>query len=211
MRTQSGRYVWLETLAQPIVDETGVVTQLQTSSRDVTERIDLLTRLEYEANHDLLTGLPNRKNSFCNGLTRSWLNALVLGNFARFLFLDLDRFKVINDSLGHLVGDQVLVAIAQKLKNHLTSRSTVARLSGDEFIILLEQMQTQAEAQGLAEQLLAEFGHPLSLADWDIFISASIGIVGGASQLSSGGRYATRCRDCSVSSQKLWQVVLHPV
>ena len=88
----------------------------------------------------------------------------------------------------------------------------MARLSGDEFIILLEQMQTQAEAQGLAEQLLAEFGHPLSLADWDIFISASIGIVVGPASYQAGGRYATRCRDCSVSSpKKLWQVVLHPV
>jgi len=195
MRTQSGRYVWLETLAQPIVDETGVVTQLQTSSRDVTERIDLLTRLEYEANHDLLTGLPNRKQ-FLQRLDQVLAERSSAGQLCAILFLDLDRFKVINDSLGHLVGDQVLVAIAQKLKNHLTSRSTVARLSGDEFIILLEQMQTQAEAQGLAEQLLAEFGHPLSLADWDIFISASIGIVVGPASYQAG---ADMLRDAEIA------------
>ena len=87
----------------------------------------------------------------------------------------------------------------------------MARLSGDEFIILLEQMQTQAEAQGLAEQLLAEFGHPLSLADWDIFISASIGIVVGPASYQAG---ADMLRDAEIAlyrAKKLWQVVLHPV
>jgi diguanylate cyclase (GGDEF)-like protein/PAS domain S-box-containing protein len=195
MRTRSGNYVWLETLAQPIINKTGVVTQLQTSSRDVTERINFLARLEYEAHHDMLTGLPNRKQ-FLKGLDQVLAECSQAEQLCGILFVDLDRFKVINDGLGHQVGDQVLVAMAQKLKAHLPPQASMARLSGDEFIILLERMHHPQEAITLAEQLLAAFGHPLSLKDWEIFISASIGIVVGPASYLTG---AEMLRDAEIA------------
>lgn len=195
MRTKSGSYIWLETLSQPIVDESGTVTQLQTSSRDVTERIEFLSRLEYEAHHDMLTGLPNRKQ-FLQRLDQVLAERAKARQLCAILLLDLDRFQVINDGLGHQVGDQVLVAMAQKLTAHLTSQAMMARLSGDEFVILLELIQNAAQAQSLADRLLQEFGYPLSLGSWDIFISASIGIVVGPGDYLFG---AEMLRDADIA------------
>jgi diguanylate cyclase (GGDEF)-like protein len=185
MRTHTGRYVWLETLTQPIVDEAGIVTQLQTSSRDVTERMEFLSRLEYEALHDTLTGLPNRKQVLqCLDLRLTERADEDL--LCAVLLLDLDRFQVINDGLGHQVGDQVLVAIARKLEAFLPAPAMMARLSGDEFVIVLKQMRTTDQARALAGRILKELDYPLSLGDWDIFISASIGLVIGPGHYQSG-------------------------
>jgi len=177
IRHKSGKYIWFETLSKPILGIDNQVVKLQTTSRDVTERIQAQQRLRYDALHDQLTGLPNR------GLLTERLELAI--NRARrldsynyaVLFLDLDRFKVINDSLGHLAGDQLLTIVAQKLKKHLRDIDLVARLGGDEFVILLEDVVNVEQVIHVTERILADIQTPLSINSSDVVISTSIGIV----------------------------------
>jgi len=174
--TKSGDYQWLETLSKPIFNESGKLIHLQTTSRDVSERISFQDQLRHDALHDELTHLPNRN------LLRERLE-LVLKRAKRHpelqfavLFLDFDHFKVINDSLGHIVGDQLLINIAEKLIALTREIDLVARLGGDEFVILLEDIDGPDDAVDVAERILEELRSPLSINDKEIFISASIGI-----------------------------------
>jgi diguanylate cyclase (GGDEF)-like protein/PAS domain S-box-containing protein len=181
MRHRAGHYAWFETLIKSIVDETGTVVQLQTTSRDVTERVRIQRQLEYAAVHDALTGLPNRK-LLMERLEAAIARAKSAGDYQfAVIFLDLDRFKVINDSLGHLAGDQLLIAIAQILQSTLKPSDLAARLGGDEFIILLEEIpQIQAAIDATAELFLA-LQTPLLLEGREIYTTASAGIVLGTS------------------------------
>jgi diguanylate cyclase (GGDEF)-like protein/PAS domain S-box-containing protein len=145
--------------------------------RDITERSRAEERLRYYALHDTLTDLPNRVQ-FMNHLHRAVERAE--GNdFARFavLFLDLDRFKVINDSLGHAVGDKLLVAIAEKLSSCVRPGDIVARLGGDEFTILLNRTGDQDEVAAVAERLQARISEPFKIDNYEVFTTASIGII----------------------------------
>jgi diguanylate cyclase (GGDEF)-like protein/PAS domain S-box-containing protein len=176
MLTKSGTYQWLETLTKPIFDEAGNLVHLQTTSRDVSERVSFQDQLRHDALHDELTRLPNRN------LLRERLE-LVLKRAKRHpdlqfavLFLDFDHFKVINDSLGHIVGDQLLITIAKKLIALTREIDLVTRLGGDEFVILLEDIDGPDDAVDVAERILEELQSPLPIDDKEIFISASIGI-----------------------------------
>lgn len=177
IRHKSGHYIWFETLTKPILDARGTIIQLQTTSRDVTERVQVQKQLEHDALHDALTQLPNRQ------LLMERLE-LAMNRAKRFnhyhfavLFLDLDRFKVINDSLGHLAGDHLLVTIAQRLQAALRSIDLVARLGGDEFVILLEDIQNMQEAIHATERIFTVFQTPLLLEGREVYTTASIGIV----------------------------------
>lgn len=132
-------------------------------------------RLDHQAHHDPLTGLPNRL-LFDNRLRSALDGSRADDQLGAVLFLDLDRFKQINDSLGHPVGDQLLKAIAARLKLQLRDIDTVARLGGDEFIILLPGLQQPQDAEQVAQKLLECFGAPFQLDNHEFFISASIGI-----------------------------------
>ncbi|UBF29012.1 EAL domain-containing protein [Kovacikia minuta CCNUW1] len=174
---KSGHYVWFETLTKPILNASGEIVQLQTTSRDVTERIQAQAQLRYDALHDELTGLPNRY------LLMERLE-LAINRTTRFenyhfavLFLDLDRFKVINDSLGHLAGDQLLIAIAQKLQATLRSIDLAARLGGDEFVILLEEITEIQEAVRATERIFATLQTPFMIEGRQVYTTFSIGIV----------------------------------
>jgi len=145
--------------------------------RDITERNRAEEKLRHYALHDPLTNLPNRVQ-FMNELNQAVARAE--GNsFARFavLFLDLDRFKVINDSLGHAVGDKLLIAIAERLTAGVRPGDVVARLGGDEFTILLNRSGDLAEIAGVAERLQANISAPFKIDNYEVFTTASIGIV----------------------------------
>ncbi|WP_236233850.1 EAL domain-containing protein [Pseudomonas tohonis] len=132
-------------------------------------------RLDYQAHHDPLTGLPNRI-LFESRLQAALLDATTDAQQGAVLFIDLDRFKHINDSLGHPVGDLLLKGIAARLKEQLRDIDTVARLGGDEFIILLPGLHNAVDAEHVANKVLACFSAPFEADDHEFFTSASIGI-----------------------------------
>ncbi|MFM9903411.1 MAG: PAS domain S-box protein [Pyrinomonadaceae bacterium] len=147
------------------------------SFRDITERNLAEEKLRYYALHDTLTDLPNRV-SFMSHLKQAVERAE--GNaYAKFavLFLDLDRFKVINDSLGHAVGDKLLVAIAERLTACVRPGDVVARLGGDEFTILLNRSGDTSEVMHVADRLQAKISEPFKIDNYEVFTTASIGIV----------------------------------
>lgn len=145
--------------------------------RDITERNRAEEKLRHYALHDTLTDLPNRV-SFMNHLRHS-VDRADLNSFAKFavLFLDLDRFKVINDSLGHAVGDKLLIAISERLRSCVRPGDIVARLGGDEFTILLNRSGETEEVVKVAERLQARISEPFKIDNYEVFTTASIGII----------------------------------
>ncbi|MBE9168638.1 EAL domain-containing protein [Pleurocapsales cyanobacterium LEGE 06147] len=149
----------------------------QQLKQEIAERERIEQQLVHDALHDTLTGLPNRnllmeRIEFAIQHTKRHENYL----FA-VLFIDLDRFKLVNDSLGHLVGDRLLMAIAHILQECLRGNDMVARLGGDEFVILLDDIQDITYATKIAEHIQTKLRSPLNLANQTVFTSASIGIV----------------------------------
>jgi diguanylate cyclase (GGDEF)-like protein/PAS domain S-box-containing protein len=145
--------------------------------RDVTERKRVEQQLLHDAFHDALTGLPNRLlfiDRLAQAIHRSQHS---LDYKFAVLFLDLDRFKVVNDSLGHLLGDKLLMALAQRLQDCVRVSDTVARLGGDEFTILLDRTQNLEDATLAANRIQKELAVPFNLEGHEIFTTASIGIV----------------------------------
>jgi diguanylate cyclase (GGDEF)-like protein/PAS domain S-box-containing protein len=144
--------------------------------QDITDRKQAEEQLLHDAFHDGLTGLPNRAlliDHLKLTIARSKRNASLM---YAVLFLDLDRFKLVNDSLGHLVGDQLLIGIARRLELCLRAGDTVARVGGDEFTILLEDLEDEGEANIIAERIQQELSVPFYLGGRDVFTTVSIGI-----------------------------------
>ncbi|WP_417663164.1 bifunctional diguanylate cyclase/phosphodiesterase [Pseudomonas sp.] len=142
---------------------------------DITPLKQAQAKLDHQAHHDSLTGLPNRL-LFETRLQAELEKCHASDRHGAVLFMDLDRFKHINDSLGHPIGDQLLKSIAERLKLQLGEQDTVARLGGDEFIILLPELQTRDQAAQTAERLLACFKQAFIVEQHQFFISASIGL-----------------------------------
>lgn len=171
-----GREVWALlgiSLLSGTQDETAhLILQIQ----DITDRKCAENQLLHEAYHDALTGLPNRA-WFVEQLEISLKNAKQdEGKLFGILFLDLDRFKVINDSIGHMYGDQLLVGIAERLRKCLRPCDKVARLGGDEFTILLNDIQDVAEVFEVANRIQEEVAQPFRLSGYETFTTVSIGI-----------------------------------
>ena len=144
--------------------------------REIVERQELENQLLYMALHDPLTGLPNRA-LFMKRLEASLERVKAEpGYLFAVLFLDCDRFKVINDSLGHLVGDELLIAIARRLEKCIKEVDTLARLGGDEFAILLENITEITMATQVAGNMIKELSSPFHLSRYEVFINASIGV-----------------------------------
>ena len=144
--------------------------------QNITDRKEAEERLLHDAFHDALTSLPNRAllmDHLKLALARSQRSEKSM--FA-VIYLDLDRFKVINDSLGHMIGDQLLIGIARRLENILRPGDTIARLGGDEFTILLEDIQDRNYVIQIAERIQSEISAPFSLSGRDVFTTVSIGI-----------------------------------
>jgi len=145
--------------------------------RDVTEREQAEEKLRHHAMHDMLTDLPNRV-AFMEHLTQAIDRkaANPVNHFA-VLFLDLDRFKIINDSLGHVVGDKLLVAIAGRLLSSVRPGDIVARLGGDEFTVLLNKSGDVKEVARIAERLHSQIAAPFKIDNYEVFTTASIGVI----------------------------------
>jgi diguanylate cyclase (GGDEF)-like protein/PAS domain S-box-containing protein len=175
-----GNYRWVLVRGIAVRDEQGHAFRLVGSLTDVTERKTAEEKLAHDATHDALTGASNRK-FLINRLKRS-LERMKLGENYCFaaLFIDLDRFKSINDTMGHQVGDELLVKITQKLKSLIRPRDMLARLGGDEFVILVENASQKRQVKPIAERILRELQNPMVIDGQEIYISASIGIVFGA-------------------------------
>lgn len=177
---KTGEYIWVETIEKPILNESGEIVQIVTSSRDVNARVWAEEQLIHAAMHDALTGLPNRillLERVDQALQRAKQQQDYL--FA-ILFIDLDRFKLVNDSLGHCIGDQLLIAVARLLEECLRSTDTVARLGGDEFTLLLDQLQSVADAIHVAERIQEKLRLSFNLDGHMVSTTASIGIVLGS-------------------------------
>ena len=146
------------------------------SFRDITMRKSAERQLVHDAFHDALTFLPNRSR-FSEILSRSLQRARRGGDYAfALLFLDIDRFKVVNDSLGHAVGDQLLVAVARRLEACVRPGDTVARLGGDEFTVLIDKTESPGDATSAADRIMRALEQPFELEGQQIFIGASLGI-----------------------------------
>jgi diguanylate cyclase (GGDEF)-like protein/PAS domain S-box-containing protein len=167
---------WADINTVPIRNEYGQLTHFVSVMREATERKQAEEQLRRNAFHDSLTGLPNRL-MFMERLAQTvdYIQQDPGFQFA-LLFLDLDRFKVINDSLGHLIGDQLLVAIARRLESCLHRSDLVARLGGDEFTILLEDIHDVGEATKVADRIHRALAQPFNLSGHEVFTSVSIGI-----------------------------------
>lgn len=174
---QDGTYRWMLCRGLAVRDERGQAYRVAGSQTDVTDRHRIEAQLSYDALHDSLTGLSNRI-VFQDRLEHALQLAKRHSDFSfAVLFVDLDRFKVINDSLGHLAGDRLLIDIAQRLKACVRSSDTFARLGGDEFAILIEDVDNQGDVIHLVERIQQEFKLPFNLGGHEVYADASIGVL----------------------------------
>ena len=172
---KDGTPFWNELYMAPIFDAEGVLTHCVGIQNDVTARKKAQDQLAHLAFHDALTGLPNRA-LLLNRLEQVLARAGRTGNAVGLLFVDLDNFKGINDSLGHEAGDTLLQTIAQRLRGCTRPGDTAARLGGDEFVILLEELGGAGEAEAVAKRVTEAIHQSLCLGGHDVFPGASIGL-----------------------------------
>lgn len=143
--------------------------------RDITARKEAQEQLQHMAHHDMLTDLPNRL-TFTDRLTQAKALAKRQKQFLALLFLDLDRFKMINDTLGHAVGDMMLQEIANRLQSCVREVDTVSRFGGDEFVVMLVNPKTTDDIERIATQILKKLAQPMIIAGNELFITSSIGV-----------------------------------
>jgi diguanylate cyclase (GGDEF)-like protein/PAS domain S-box-containing protein len=175
IRQRDGHFVWVLLRGVLETDRAGV-RRLAGSQSDISERQRMQSQLEYAARHDPLTGLINRSELAAHLQKAAQHLGRPGARHAALLFIDLDRFKLINDSLGHAVGDLVLVQVAQRLKGCLRHGDQLARFGGDEFVMLLDDMASPADAEDVATRVLAALREPLCFEERSLIISASIGV-----------------------------------
>ncbi|MGH2826854.1 MAG: putative bifunctional diguanylate cyclase/phosphodiesterase [Actinomycetota bacterium] len=185
MRTRDGRIVWVNDDAVMIRDENGRALHWSGVISEVTDRKVLELQLQHQAFHDSLTGLANRA-LFADRVEHALQRAARSGEQVAVLFLDLDDFKTVNDSLGHEAGDDLLVAVAARLRRCLRPSDTIARLGGDEFAILLEA-ENVASASVVAERTVRAVEEPITLGDREVVIHASVGFELGDSRQHTAG------------------------
>ena len=174
-RPAAGDRIWLLVNAEPELAPDGGVRQVICTISDVTERKALEEQLAYRAYHDVLTGLPNRA-LFLDRLQNALAGRRRREDQLAVLFVDLDNFKVVNDSLGHEVGDGLLVEVAARLENSLRPADTLARLGGDEFAVMLTNVSGIRDALVVVARILKRLEAPVSLQGEEVTVTASIGV-----------------------------------
>ncbi|MEO0834958.1 MAG: EAL domain-containing protein [Cyanobacteria bacterium J06642_3] len=173
----SGEIRWVWERSRLIYSENGIANRRDGIISDVTERKQIEAELSYEAKHDSLTNLPNRA-AFMERLEQALESSYRQpGYLFAVLFIDLDRFKIVNDSLGHQFGDELLITVAQILTDCCRTQDFVARLGGDEFTILLDRIDTIDVAVAIAKSINEQLNEPFCIQGHNVFTSASIGIV----------------------------------
>lgn len=175
VRRRDGEVIWISENARAVRAVDGSFLYYEGTVQDITERKQYQEQLEHQASHDQLTGLPNR-NLLNDRLQQSIHTAQRYSYYAAVAFIDLDNFKYINDSLGHLVGDKLLIEVSTRLKSCLRTSDTVARYGGDEFVLLLNNHYSIGTIVKVLERVLDEIGMPLQIADQELFITCSIGV-----------------------------------
>jgi diguanylate cyclase (GGDEF)-like protein/PAS domain S-box-containing protein len=172
---RNGRTIHCEWYNTPLVDAQGNVTGFASLVQDITERLNTERTIHYMAHHDALTGLPNRR------LMQDRLNQAIMAarrkqRHVAVLFLDLDRFKVVNDTLGHDTGDFILKDVARRLVACVREVDTVSREGGDEFVIILPDLERPENARVVADKILEELARPVEIGGHEIHVTPSIGI-----------------------------------
>ncbi|MCS6842011.1 MAG: EAL domain-containing protein [Roseiflexus sp.] len=176
MLHRDGNYRWMLCRGMAVWDENGRATRVVGSQTDITARKRAEEQLAYGALHDALTGLPNR-TLFMDRLSLALKRSKREKYLFAVLFLDLDRFKTINDSLGHAAGDELLVAVARRLESILRPGDTVARLGSDEFAVILDHLEHPEDAEWVVERIQQALRAPLMIRNRTVYTTASIGLV----------------------------------
>jgi diguanylate cyclase (GGDEF)-like protein/PAS domain S-box-containing protein len=176
---------WFRVRGLAIRNEHNQPERIAGSQTDITEYYKVREQLTHDALHDPMTGLPNR-TLFMDRISQAIKKSRRRENYlCAVLFLDLDRFKLINDSLGHIAGDRLLIEVASRLRECLRTEDTIARLGGDEFVILLDNIKNSDDSVNIAQKILNTFRKSFMIDGQEIFSSASIGIALGGPEYDS--------------------------
>ncbi|SNT20885.1 PAS domain S-box-containing protein/diguanylate cyclase (GGDEF) domain-containing protein [Noviherbaspirillum humi] len=165
---------WIEERARPVRDETGKIVRCDGIAIDVSARKEYEARIEYLADHDSLTSLANR-NLLADRINQAIAHARRSRSMVAVLFIDLDRFKSVNDSFGHSVGDALLVTASERLKRSVRDGDTVARQGGDEFILLLTDIRKPDDVVAVASKIFREFSEPFLIGPHELYVTVSVG------------------------------------
>ena len=210
------KYRWMMCRGLAVRDEEGIAYRMIGSHTDITDRKLAEDKLVYDAVHDPLTGLPNRilfldRLSHCIAL----FSRRKSYNFA-LLYLDLDRFKIINDSLGHLLGDQLLIEIGSRIKQIIRNGDTLSRIGGDEFVVLCEDIEDLTEATNLADRIQMELAKPIDLNGQKVVVGCSIGITDSSigyerpeDMLRDADAAMYQSKVCTGSSYEIFDITMH--
>ena len=201
VRHADGRYLSFEVLTSNLLDDSSV-TGIVLTMRDVTVRRALEQQLTHLAFHDTLTGLPNRA-LFQDRVEHALARAVRRGSTLALAMMDLDDFKVVNDTRGHGTGDAMLCEVARRLEMTFRSSTTIARLGGDEFAVLVEDLDDKLQARHLTERILEPFRTPFVLDGEDLLTSASVGVAfSGGSEAALNFTELLRCADLALYAAK---------
>jgi diguanylate cyclase (GGDEF)-like protein/PAS domain S-box-containing protein len=171
----NGEERWFCINGQPVFDETGRFTGYRGTGSDITARKLTEQRVHHVAQHDVLTGLPNR-SLLQDRLSQAVAYATRSGHPVWVMLIDLDRFKFVNDSMGHKAGDVLLMTVAARLRSSLRDTDTVARLSGDEFVVILSEHSDQPLSPDIVQRVMDSVAQPVMLGTKEFFVTCSIGV-----------------------------------
>ena len=171
---KNGQTGWIESMCVPIFDSNQLVVGALGVNRDITDRVNKTKRFEYLAHHDHLTNIPNRNLLFDRVESLITKSKNDISSFS-LLFIDLNKFKIINDTKGHAFGDKVLVETSLRLKQSIPPTDTVARIGGDEFVVLLENITNKSNVSSITRIITNAMRYPFIINDEKIEISCSVG------------------------------------
>ena len=216
MRHADGSWRWMLARGAVVRDEHGNTTRIAGSQADITQRKQAEQKLAHDALHDPLTDLPNRT------LLMDRLERLLVVSRRRphnqfaVIFLDLDRFKRVNDSLGHASGDQLLIEVGQRLRSHLREEDTLARLGGDEFAIILPRVEDGDDAVRAAQRIAACLDEPVDAGGQTVFVTSSMGIALGPGRYETPGQIVRdadiamyRCKKERLGRPQIFDETMH--